>query len=194
MKTRLMGWTCVVLLAGCGPGARLGGGKDGAAHALAQASCALTRVPTSSGVDLMNLGLTVEVKGARSGSAVITYKTLASSKSGAVESSVSYRSYSEDGRTYYNGNVAVKSGASIGPTLLGAEIVMAGRLKLTGEVQDFIEVDVTERLELADETQPGGPVSLQLSGSIGTTDASYDYGGEQLAFDVSATLPLQARE
>src|SRR4051794_11687763 len=105
---------CVMALSACGPGAKLGGGREGAAQALSQASSALTRPGESTGVNFgfsgngADVGITVEVKGSRGGSAKVTVHELVSggqTTTAGIDTSVVYADFSEDGRTRYNGSI-----------------------------------------------------------------------------------------
>jgi hypothetical protein len=185
--------SCLGVLVGCGPGARLGGGKEGAARALAQASSALIRPPSSSNVDLVNLGLNVDVKGTRGGTATLTYKRLTSAGSDALETTVAYRNYVEDGRTYYNGNLQVRSSSPTGKVLSGEELTVSGKLKLSGDVGDILVVDVVERVSFMSAGQLGSDLALAITGTLSTSDADYTFSSEQLTFDVSETLPTETR-
>ncbi len=182
-----------MLATGCGPGARLGGGKEGAARALAQASSALTRPPSSSNVDLVNLGLNVDVKGTRGGTATLTYRRLTTSGPEAQETTVAYRNYVEDGRTFYNGNLQVRSRATSGELLAGEELNVSGKLKLSGEVSDVLVVDAVQKVSLMGDGQPGSSVALTLTGTLSTTDGDFTFSSEQLYFDVSQSLPAEPR-
>src|SRR4051812_45209344 len=105
--TQMRIWILAILSLGlwaCGPrGAKLGGGSQGAAQAMAQASSALTRAPSDTSVDFLNLGLNVKVKGQKGGAATLTYKTLVNLTGGTAtgqEITIKYDNYTEDGKTF----------------------------------------------------------------------------------------------
>ncbi len=181
-----VGLVAVLLLVGCGRGpASLGGGSEGAAQALGQASSALSRPVANLGFDLANLGLAIDVEGRGGGTARVTYKMLASVEAGATEMAVTYKRYSDDGLSFYDGVLAMKTSAEVGEAMVGAQLGVKGKLTLSGELEDFLEVDVAEAVTVAEDA-----VALSLDGFISTRTGSYTYGGQPLTFAVGAALPV----
>src|ERR1044071_3524430 len=87
--------------AACGPGgrgAKLGGGKNGAAQALAQATAPLGTGSTGSGLIAGALpSQTQEVKGKHGGTAKLTAAVSASAAGASTAVTVEYKDFSQDG-------------------------------------------------------------------------------------------------
>ncbi len=187
-----------LLLGACGPGAKLGGGKEGAAQALSQASSALTREGTTTGVNVgvgsggANVGINVEVQGRRGGFAKVSVKTAVStgggSASAGVDTSVIYQDFSEDGRTRYNGSVETHQSVFASKALSAVEVSMTGKLTMTGEIEDFLDIQISESVSVDPTT-----VGLKLTGSISTSEETFTYDGEAMQFGIDLTLPAKPR-
>lgn len=186
MRTTMVAVMALVGAMGCSQGEKLGGGKDGAAQAMAQATAPLTRSPSDVNVDVFNLGLAVEVKGSKSGSVTVRYGAVSAVSNTGVEMGVTYKNFSDDGRNFYDGPLTVKASAQAGPQLVGAELSIVGKLNISGEVSDFIDVEVLERVAVTDTS-----VGVTLSGKVRTSEDSYDYAGENMSFGIDIALPTK---
>jgi hypothetical protein len=193
MKTLMLACS-VVLLAACGGGAKLGGGKEGAAQALygpseATASALQSqRSPLGAGI---NVDTTVDVKGKTSGTAKVKL-TLSAEKpfDGTAEAQVTYDQFNQDGKNTYNGSLTFKLTTSAGAGTLTLTQSIKGKVTLSGEVSDFLDVDVTQTLS-GTATPTSGKITVVLNGTIETSTEKYVYNNETITFDAQAKLPVQ---
>lgn len=169
-------------LVACG-GAKLGGGEEGAAQAAFQASQPAGR-GSKTGQALVEQALasgaasiTITADCARSGTASLTLDATGGSLDGLINYSITYDACSEDGKSEYNGTMKTSLGISIDPKYTSGAFIIAmkGRLTIEGEISDFIDADVTMKMDFAATSAHTGSVSLVLDGTIQTSEGNYVY-------------------
>jgi hypothetical protein len=177
-------------LVACGGGAKLGGGKDGAAQAAFQASQPAGRGGKTS-QQLLDKALasgatsiSVSANCANGGSASLTLDATNIGQNGELNYSVTYDACNEDGKNEYNGTMAMslKFTTNIGNGTISASLItgMKGKLTIEGEVSDFIDANVKLTMAVSATETHTGSVSLVLDGTIKTSEGSYAYAGETL--------------
>ncbi len=182
-------------LAACGGGAKLGGGKEGAAQAAFQASQpagrgsktgqALLEQALASGA--VNVSLTANCAEGGTASLALVHKL-----DGLLNYSITYDACSEDGENAYTGTMETSVGFDLDLNNTSASgsffIAMKGKLTIEGEVSDFIDANVKMSMAFAATSMRSGSVSLVVDGTIKTGDGSYVYAKESLAV-ASGRLP-----
>jgi len=184
-------------VASCAPGARLGGGKEGAAEALFQASspAKAARGAALSALKSGAVNADIKVSGTKSGTATLSVDVLGnigSLPSGAVAFNVKYDNFSDDGKVFYNGTLKLAVGFDFDTTDDSASgnvsMKFKGKLDISGEISDFLEADVTETVSFAVLAQSGASVSIVLDGSIKTATETHTYAKETLSFTADYSL------
>ena len=197
IRMSMLGALAVAMI-GCG-GAKLGGGKQGAAAALHEtgqagngARGALLRA-FGSYADI-NVGQTVEVKGDKGGTATVKIEasgadTTDSSKF-LMTVDVTFNNYSEDGKNTYNGNMKITMKFSFNVSGTGSTtqvdgemaLTYKGKITLSGEISDFVEADVTETATFSSLQAESGSITVTLNGSIATSTEKHTYTNEKVTF------------
>lgn len=185
----------VGLFMGCGGVAKVGGGKQGAASALAAAS-----KPTKSGADRAATPVdlpALDYNCPEGGSATMsdfTSQIVATGEGGSVAQvfTVTYKACglarSEAGVAIYDGSFKVEQRVEGNAT--GGSVVQrfSGRVSIKGAFDDFLEADVTQTLAASALGAEGA--SMKLVGTLTNASGSYTYD-ESLS--VSGTLPVAAQ-
>ena len=174
----------VLACVGCG-GAKLGGGKAGAAQALASASSAALMANSAAGASG-----TATFNCPQGGSVVATASTTSTAQNGSF--TTNYNGCSIDGKTKLDGTLTttmtVESSASGGAFVM----TMAGEVTFSGDVSDFLRVNITERMTYTTTTTSNTMsmhATIVLEGSIETSTATYEYDAETFEVNTSAELP-----
>lgn len=182
-------------LMACG-GAKLGGGKEGAAQAAFQASQPAGRSHDQTTQALLNkalasgaatLGIVVDC--AKHGTATLGLDLSGGSNTspdGSIAYSIKYAQCNEDGHNEYDGTVASTLQFAYDPSLktLAFITTMKGKLTISGDVSDSIDSDLTMRMDLTAVDTNTGNVQVVLDGTIKTSDGTYTYSHETL--DITA--------
>lgn len=182
--TRLMVLSAMTLgLVACG-GAKLGGGKEGAAQAAFQASQPTGRKGTTA-QSLVEKALAsgaasvaISADCAHSGKATLALNLDGGTQVGAINYTVTYDACNEDGQNEYNGTMATSIMISGTATSASLAIGMKGKLTIDGDINDFIDADVTLTMAITASSAHSGSVSIETNGTIKTTDGSYTYNHE----------------
>lgn len=199
-------------LVACGGGAKLGGGKEGAAQALFAASQPAGQGGNKSqnGLNVSGLGLNVSglvdprtlVSGADSslevgvdcaqGGSVKLKLDLTSlgSQSGSFKYNVKYDDCSQDGVNKYKGDLTMEYSFVGTGTSLDLAMRLKGKVEISGDIDDFIDADVTETISLAATSATSGTVTVKLNGSIKTSEGNYTYANETLTITAGGSLPM----
>lgn len=168
-------------LVGCGPGAKIGNGKQGAAEALMAASG-----PTKAGSD--KAGTPVDLTGAvswncpKGGTAKLSGFSLNVNVTGGASISQSFKieylacglADSDQGVAIYNGTMALEQKIVTSTSGVDIEQKFVGRVSVQGAFDDFIDANVTQKIS-AGVLNGTGSVSATLIGTIKTSSGSYDY-------------------
>ncbi len=191
-KTMLMAALALVMTTGCGGAVKVGGGKAGAANALAAASkptrASANRAATP--IDLTPLAFdcphggkaaltdfTSEVSGNASGGSVTEKFTVTYTACGLARS--------EAGVALYDGTLTVSqaiTGTATGGTV---EQHFTGRVAIHGAFDDFLETDVTQSISASTLGADSG--SMKLVGTLTNSGGTYTYD-ESLS--VTGDLPV----
>ncbi|WP_257460678.1 hypothetical protein [Archangium lipolyticum] len=185
-------------LTACGGGAKLGGGKEGAAQAAFQASQPLGRNGKTA-QRLLDQALAsgattiaISAKCSQGGEVSLALDLNGAGPVGSLKYSVTYDACSEDGKNEYNGTMATAllfdAQVGGGNASLSFVTVLKGRLTIEGEVSDFIDADVTLSMDISASSMRSGSVKLVTNGSIKTSDGSFTYNNETLTI-VAGELP-----
>ncbi len=180
-------------LVACGGGAKLGGGKEGAAKAAFQAGAPASQGAKSSQSLLRQMAAgaatgTAEfsVDCAKSGSVKLTLDlTSTGNQSGAFTYKASYNKCNQDGANSYDGDVTIDfnfAGLSLATHF-------KGKVDISGDISDSIDADVTETFAITSISATSGAVSITVNGSIKTSSGSYTYANEALNITVDGSLP-----
>lgn len=182
-------------LTACG-GAKLGGGKEGAAEALFQASGpasnangALAKLKSSGAITG-----DVKVDGQKSGSATLSFDISdTDATAGYVAYNVKYDNYSDDGKNFYSGEMKMRIDFDVQLTgnsaSGGISITMKGKINISGEISDFLDADVTETVSFTALESQAGSVSVTLNGRITTSTETHTYNNETISFTADGDLP-----
>ena len=182
MKTPLIA-ICVVFLAlcACGPGAKISGGKQGAAEALYAAS-AVTKggTPAGSGIDI---GASVAVSCPQGGSATLhgfSVSTTFGSGSGNFGQSFTadYKNCgvkTELGTAVLTGALAVNQTVALLDGSTSIDQSLKGNLVWGGACDDFLDIDVSQQIGVSALSQTGGGVSMTLKGSVADSEGRYSF-------------------
>ncbi len=180
------------VLAACGGGGKLGGGKEGAAQALFQTTSALSSARKSSTGGLRSgadLNATVTVPGRHGGTAKVEMKLTSIPFAGTVDSTITYDKFNVDGKNTFDGTLTTSLATEGSAAGASATLKIKGKVTVAGDVNDFLDADVTQKLTVDVLNSTHGKVSLSLDGSIATSSESFTYQNETLSIDVDATLP-----
>jgi hypothetical protein len=175
-------------LVACGGGAKLGGGKEGAAQAVFQASSPASK-QSQSAMSRLASGISVSetVKCSQGGSATLTIdedNLFADDTQVALAFDVSYDGCSEDGKNELDGKMTIGMYVSTDGHS-SAEIAMGfkGRLEISGEIDDFVEADVVQYIGV---NGTSNQVTIIVDGTIETSTEKYTYTEESFTFTAGA--------
>lgn len=188
-------------LVACGGGPKLGGGKEGAAKALFETNQASNKglqrvtqaVPTRELASAAASGIgEVTLACAQSGKVTlrIDFNVLLQNQnqpgSAKLNYEVEFDDCLEEGVNKLDGKLAVELSAAIGEVSLKFK----GKVHIDGEVDDYIDADVTLLVSATGLDQSSGSVTLKLTGTIETSEATYTYDGTPLSISVEGGLPV----
>jgi hypothetical protein len=199
-------------LVACGGGAKIGGGKEGAAKALFDASQPAGQGGNKSqqGLNVSGLGLNVSglvdprtlasaadtsfevaVDCAKSGSVKLKLDLTGSgTTAGSFKYDVEYKDCSQDGINEFKGKLSMEYSFAGTGTSLDLSMRLKGKIEISGDVDDFVDADVTETVAFSATSATSGSVTLKLNGSIKTSDGSYTYANESLTITAGGSIPL----
>jgi len=175
---------CTSLLAACGGGAKLKPGKENAAAAAYAASQGAGGAQGSL-LDLarQNAGaqLDLAVDCPKGGQAKIHYIVDGTAASGAVNFTLTYAGCNYNGKTQLNGTLSTSMTLAINSTSVALNVKMTGRVDFSGEISDFVDINVTETVGASKlNTTQGASVSVTFDGSIKTSTETYTYNHEAI--------------
>jgi hypothetical protein len=163
-------------------GARLGGGKQGAAQALATASSPAWMVNPSAG----QIGGTATYACQHGGSVVVNFTA---ATPGSTSFTADYRDCSTDGRSRLNGTLTTTTTVEASSTNALLVQHMIGELTISGQVSDFLRADITERVSVSNSSSTTSTATVVLDGWIETSSDRYVYSSETFVVDMNAELP-----
>ena len=198
-------------LVACGGGAKLGGGKEGAAKALFEASQPAGKGGNTSSQSLLRNGLGLSLNGLSSNIADITGDLeveVACSQGGAVKLKLDlssagtgsqtgsfkydleYKDCNEDGVNKFKGKMTMEFIFAGTETSIDLSLRLKGKIEISGDIDDFIEADVTETFSASATSATSGTVSIKLNGTIKTSEGNYVYNNESITINVSGEIPM----
>ena len=188
----LLAVSLALLSSACGPAsAPLAPGKQSTSQALFHALRPASAEPTdTSGQG--GAGAASSVKGRVGGAAKVAFEVSVTSGNVAVRRSITYVDFTEDGKTFYNGTLAVDVLVKTSATSAVVKYAAKGKVTLSGAVNDFLEADVAIEVDSTSLSSTSGSASVKLAGKVTTSTGAYQYGDEAFAFDVAAGLPTQS--
>lgn len=182
MRLIVIAAVSVVGLVACGPGAKIGGGKQGAAEALYAAS-----MPTKAGSDKAATPFDLPLGGVswscpQGGTAQLSgFGVDVSTVAGASISqkfTLTYQSCglakSEAGTAVYNGSMSVSQSVITGSGGVSVKQAFKGKVQVQGAFDDFIDVDVVQSVDVSALAGTGG-VAMTLKGTVATSSGAYAY-------------------
>lgn len=204
-RSALLASLALALTACGGSGAKLAGGKEGAAQALFMASqassSALSAASTGGRVRAASAtpDMDMSVDCAKGGKVSLSFdfdETADYSNGGELAYALDYDDCSQDGRNSFDGTLLTTMVTDVDQS--GESFSMAmkldGKLDISGEVDDFVDADITQSMDfdLSNvQTDGTGTVVVRLTGTIKTSTATYTYDGSPLTVTVGA-LPAEA--
>jgi hypothetical protein len=183
-------------LAACGGGAKIGGGKEGAAKALFQASQPAGKSGSSGQNILVALANAASVTGeatvnCASGGSVKVAVDISSvgNQSGVIKYNVEYKSCNQDGVNEFDGSMAMSLSLSGTATTAELALHLKGKIEISGDIKDFLDADITETIAIAATSATSGTVTVKLNVTIKTSENSYSYVNESLTITVDGAIP-----
>ncbi len=183
MKKALLSLMPVVLFA-CGPGAKLDG-KQGAAEALFLMSQPTAEKTGASGGSSGNGSIGASWNCPHGGDASLKASSLNINIGGgsSVDLDANLKlTYSECGLSKDDLGIAIFDGAidftqsvTTGESLVSVSQHFKGEVKLSGAYDDFVNADVTQRVAVGDLSADGKSVSVELIGTITTSDGTFEF-------------------
>jgi hypothetical protein len=185
----------MVGLAACGGGAKLGGGKEGAAQAVFQASQPAGRSGSTNGQALLAQALasgassiSVTASCSKGGSATLALdvdETVTDPDAMfSLTYDITYNDCNEDGKNSYDGTMrtTMNGYASSDGNMANFSMsyTMKGRLDISGEVSDFVDADITMTMSATASSTHTGSVAITIDGTITTSTLPYVYNNERI--------------
>jgi hypothetical protein len=179
-------------LAACGGGAKLGGGKEGAAQAAYQASKPLGRNGNTA-QRLVDQALasgatnvTLSANCTRGGKASLVLDASNIGQNGVLTYNVTYDACNEDGKNEYDGTMEASLKFDMDPKSGSGSLIstLKGKLTIEGEISDFIDANVKLTMSVTSSSTSSGNVKLVMDGTVKTSGGSHTYANETL--DISA--------
>jgi hypothetical protein len=180
-------------LTACSSGPMLGGGKQGAAQALFQASEPASKKGQAA-MNRLAAGLTVSesVPCTHGGSATFSLdedNILADENNVSISFDVEYDACNEDGKNEIDGEMTLGFLLGTdGSTNFEMALSLEGEVEFSGEVDDYIIADITESIDF---NGTSAQVTLKLNGTIETRGGAYSFNNETITITDGA-LPVAA--
>ncbi len=185
-------------LVACGGGAKLGGGKEGAAQALFAASQPAAKggqgnllQSLASGAITVDAGASVDCLKGGSVKLKVDLSSI-DQNSGKFKYEIEYKGCSQDGINEFDGKMSMEfSVVTDGTTSASISMRLKGKIEISGEIDDFIDADVTETIDVTATGANSGTVTVKINGTIKTSEGSYSYLNEAISISVGGELPAQ---
>ncbi len=174
----------------CGGGAKIGGGKQGAAEALFAASAPASKSGSlQSGLRRATASGNSKVQGAHGGTASITVDALSLGGllggNSDVKFTIQYDKFNDDGKHTLDGSMTytlkTATGAAVTTGFSGkVDLAFVGKVTFTGEIEDYIDANVTQSVDFQQLGTKSGSVGLSLNGTVATSTEQHTYNNESL--------------
>jgi hypothetical protein len=185
-------------LVACGGGEKIGGGKEGAAKAMFDASKPAGEGGRSNGQSLMQQmaagaatgSVDFKVDCAKSGSVHLKLDLTAGNQAGTIRYATEYKDCNQDGVNSFNGTMTVDfdfAGLVTPPYEMSMHL--KGKIEISGDIDDYIDADITESITATAIGASSGAVTFKLNGTIKTSESSYTYANESVTITVEGSIP-----
>ncbi|MBS1148649.1 MAG: hypothetical protein H6Q89_347 [Myxococcaceae bacterium] len=182
MKTQLTAVSVVVLaFCACGPRAQISGGKQGASEALYAASGPLKGGTDKLGAKLGGTG-SVEVRCAEGGSTTLSGFGVVLGSGGLTDVGQSFTADYNNcgvmtgmGVATLNGSLAVVQSIKVATSSVDVDQSIKGKLLWQGACDDFLDLDVSQKVAVSALTQTTGGVSMIVKGKVIDTEGTYTF-------------------
>ncbi|WP_224365226.1 hypothetical protein [Hyalangium versicolor] len=190
--------TTALVACGGGDGAKLGGGKEGAAKALFSASQPAGMGGQKNGQSLMRQmaagaatgALEFSVDCAKGGSVTLKLDlTTTGNQAGSFKYDTEYKDCTQDGVNSFDGKLTLEYSIEASQTSVDLAMRLKGKLEISGDIDDYLDADITETFSATDTGATSGTVRLTLDGTIKTSQGSYTYANESLSITLDGGLP-----
>lgn len=180
MKTQLMVFAAVLALSACGPRAQISGGKQGASEALYAASG-----PLKGGSD--RYGSKIDVTGAitvncaqggtvsLNGFGLVLTGSFTDIKQSFNADYNNCGVMTASGVASMTGRLAVVQAIAVNSGTVDLDQTIKGKLAWSGACDDFLELDVSQKVTAAALSQTSGGVSMVVKGSVKDTEGTYSF-------------------
>jgi len=166
------------VLVGCG-GRPLAANKEAAAGAVFQASRGALGAPGMLAQVMSSAALgEIKVNCQRGGSVAIKFTVDASGEQTGIGYDLVYDGCSFDGHSSMRGTLHMTFETVTTETSVALALHLVGKVSFSGEISDFVDVDITENVTAGELTSPGVTVSLTLDGAITTSSGTYTFADE----------------
>lgn len=184
INTRLMAVSgAVLVLSACGQGAKIGGGKQGASEALFAAS-----QPTKGGQDKsqkIDVSGEITVKCPEGGSATLKGFSVVLGSGGIADIGQKFNaSYNQcgvktdSGVAGLNGDLEVIQSIKVVSSVVAIEQALKGKLVWQGAIDDFLDMDIVQKVTAGALTQTTGGVAMTLKGQLTDSEGKFTFDEE----------------
>jgi hypothetical protein len=177
-------WGAALVLLACGPGAKIGGGKQGAAEALFAASGPTkgSTDRTAQGIDvtLKDLSVSCQYGGqATLKSFVLQVDTTLNGATSGAHYTMAYdhcgAAKTDVGVAEYNGQWDVTQATMVATGTIKLQQTFKGKVTVNGAFDDFVDADVSQSIDVSSLGATGGTVAVNLVGKISDSSGTYNY-------------------
>jgi hypothetical protein len=185
-------------LVACGGGEKIGGGKEGAAKALYAASQPSAKGGSTNGQSLMRQiaagaatgALEFSVDCAKGGSVNLKLDLTAGNQTGAIKYATEYKDCNQDGVNSFDGTMTLEMTITGALNSVEFAMHMKGKIEISGDIEDYIDADITQTISASAATATSGNVTFKLDGTIKTSENSYTYVNEMITITVEGSIPV----
>ncbi len=181
MKTQLLVISGAVLaLSACGQGAKIGGGKQGASEAFLSASQATKGGADKAGQKAVTGEVTVNCAGG--GTATLKGFAVVIGSGGILDVGQSFDAVyngcavnTEGGLASMNGTLSVVQTVKVGAGAVDIDQSMKGKLTWMGAIDDFLDMDIVQKVQAAALTKTSGGVGMFLKGTLTDSEGTFTF-------------------
>ncbi len=180
MRAALLVLVGVGVLSGCGGGAKIADNKEAAAAAAFAASRGANSAHGMyRALQQPIVGMSTTVDCPNGGTVAVGLTTLAGGTGASVGYELTYNNCNYDSANSLSGTMTLAMNVSSGETT-GIALTMKGRVTFSGETSDFVDMDLTQTVDITRLSETSGTVSVVLDGTVTTSSNTYTYSQETL--------------
>ncbi len=180
MRAALLVLCGVGVLAGCGGGARIADNKEAAAAAAFAASRGANSAQGMYRALAQPLvGMSSTVNCPHGGTVAVGLSTIAGENGASIGYELAYNNCNYDSANSLSGTMTLAMNVTSGETT-GIALTMRGRVSFSGETSDFVDMDLTQTVDITRLSDTSGTVSVVLDGTVTTSSNTYTYSQETL--------------